>query len=204
MTEQYRESCHSCRGAKYNCYCDELNPFDSKPEFVILMHSKETKKRIASGRMSHRSLSNSRLLVGEDFTENALVNSIINDSKFAPVILYPSRDAVLVNEWRISLDRSGDKKRPIVFVLDGTWNWANTIYRRSKNLHSLPKITFTKSGLSQFLVRGQPRPYCYATIEAIHEVITVFNGNQNMPLADQMLNIFLSMNQRYLKHMPKS
>ncbi|RYZ60207.1 MAG: DTW domain-containing protein, partial [Proteobacteria bacterium] len=41
-----REECYRCRKAKVMCYCAEVKTFASDPEFVILIHPKETRKAI--------------------------------------------------------------------------------------------------------------------------------------------------------------
>ena len=48
--------------------------------------------------------------------------------------------------------------------------------RLSDNLRRLPTICFEPPTPSAYGFRREPRPECYSTIEAIHQVIELFNG----------------------------
>ncbi len=47
--------------------------------------------------------------------------------------------------------------------------------RLSDNLRQLPTICFAPPTPSAYGFRREPRPECYSTIEAIHQVIELFN-----------------------------
>lgn len=142
------------------------------------MHRTETKRSVATGRLSHLVLSNSHLIEGTDFTDNEAVNHLINDPTKYPMVLYPTENAV--NLTQLSLRERRDLippgKTPLIFVIDATWSHAKRMKRLSRNFHSLPFVCFTPPGFSQFMVRRQPKPYCYSTIESIHHVIDLFGG----------------------------
>lgn len=168
-----RLECAQCRKPQLACYCRFIRPFASSPEFVILIHKKEAGKSIATGRMSHLCLSNSLFFEGTDFSRHPQVNSIIRDPQVYPVVLYPRHDAVNLTPMTLEQRRSCFPfgKRRVVFVIDGTWAQAKRMMRLSTNLKALPTICFTVPQPSGFLVRQQPHPQCYATIEAIHHLI---------------------------------
>lgn len=148
------------------------------PEFAILIHRTETKRSIATGRLSHLALINSYLIEGTDFTENETVNRLIEDPTKYPMVLYPTENAVNLTMLdlaaRQSLIPAG--RTPLVFVIDATWSHAKRMKRLSRNFSSLPFICFTPPSFSHFMVRRQPKPHCYSTIESIHHVIDLFGG----------------------------
>ena len=168
-----REFCLSCRKPKVTCYCHLVHPFHSNPEFVILIHRAEAFRKIATGRMSHRCLTNSSLFVGTDFTEHAEVNAIIADPKVFPVVLYPSKTAVNLTD--LSLEERWNvfpsDRRLVIFVIDATWAQAKRMRRLSRNILALAPICFTPPKESAFLIRKQPKKMCYSTIESIHQTI---------------------------------
>ena len=188
-----RAFCHHCRKPKITCYCEFLKPFNSKPEFVILIHRMEAFRKIATGRMSHQCIHNSLLFVGTDFTHHPQVNAILQDPALYPVLLYPAINAVNLTQLPLK-ERLGcfpKDKRLVVFVLDATWAQAKRMRRLSQNLLSLPTICFTPPSPSAFIVRKQPEANCYSTIESIHHIIGLLDsgtGEQEI-----LLEIFSKM-----------
>ena len=164
---RYRDLCLSCRQPKFSCYCRHIQSFDAKIDFVILIHPIEVRRRIATGRMSHLCLHNSRLIRGQDFTGSTEVNEILADQNRHCVILYPGRNSMDLT--RLDADSRASlfprEKKLTVFVVDGTWLTAKKMMSRSQNLLPLPRISFTPQTISRFRVRKQPNQLCYSTIE---------------------------------------
>lgn len=182
LQPRYREICKQCLQPDFSCYCQWVSSFDPQIDFVILIHPLEVQRRIATGRMAHLCLHNSVLLMGHDYSENALVNEIIADPIRHCVMLYPGRLSKNISSYSVSQRHAlfpADKKLTL-FVIDGTWATARKMVRLSDNLRDLPRICFTPPGPSNFRVRKQPRPECYSTIEAIHHTIDLLQ----IPSAD--------------------
>ncbi|MES2856299.1 MAG: tRNA-uridine aminocarboxypropyltransferase [Bdellovibrionota bacterium] len=194
--------CSKCFQPSQGCYCSGLSTFDSGIEFIILIHPAERRRRIASGRMSHLMLENSRLIAGEDFSGRREVDEIIADSR--SVILYPGPTSV--NLTAMSTAERGslfsDSTKLNVFVIDGTWSTARKMIR-SKNLAGLERISFEMNQPSRFgRVRKQPAPGCFSTIEAIHHTIELLGETRGFDVEsrkhDVLLNVFDSMVQRQM------
>ncbi|RYF49569.1 MAG: DTW domain-containing protein, partial [Cytophagaceae bacterium] len=90
---EFRPVCYRCRKAEVMCYCGDLKPFASDPEFVILIHPKETRKAINTGRMAFLALTNATLIVGNDLSEDETLNRILNDETKRCFLLFYSRRA---------------------------------------------------------------------------------------------------------------
>lgn len=204
LEPQYRNLCLSCRQPDFSCYCPQIQKFDPKIRFVILIHPIEDRRRIATGRMSHLCLEGSQLIKGQDFTHNKEVNKIIADSSLQKMILYPGRRSTnlsqLSNEGKLELfDRN---KELVLFVIDGTWNTARKTMHLSKNLQSLPQICFTPSRPSTFRVRKQPNAMCFSTIEAIHQTIELCADQYGYDISTHqhqaLLDVFDHMVERQL------
>jgi DTW domain-containing protein len=178
LDPKWRELCLRCFQPQFSCYCEHLKPFNPNIEFVILIHPIEFKRRIATGRMSHLTLVGSHLLVGQDFSKCTKVSELIGDGTKQCFILYPSKEAsdlsVLSSSQKDELFAS--EKKTVIFVIDGTWHTARKTMRQTDSFSKLPKICFTPRSPSNFRVRKQPKPHCYSTVEAIHEVIDLM-GN---------------------------
>jgi len=172
---------------------------------MILTHPIEIKRRrIATGRMAHLSLHNSRLMMGSLYGHDDRVNSVLSDVNRHCVMLYPGKQSAnltaMAPEARAFLTPIG--KQLTVFVIDGTWSTAKKTVNQSPNLNTLPRICFTPPGPSNFRVRQQPRPECYSTIEAIHHVIELLGPavgfNLEARAHDQLLFVFSQMVEKQL------
>ena len=188
-----RAFCLQCRKPKVTCYCSFLKPFQSNPEFVILIHRMEAFRKIATGRMSHQCISNSSLFVGTDFTLHPQVNAILADPTLYPVVLYPAINAVNLTPLTLEERRNcfPADKRLVVFVLDATWAQAKRMRRLSKNLLTLPTLCFTPPKESAFIVRKQPKANCYSTIESIHHIIDLLDPGTEAH--EILLDVFYKM-----------
>lgn len=201
---KYRHLCETCVQPEFSCYCDQVQQFDPQIKFVILIHPIEVRRRIATGRMSHLTLKNSHLIMGQDYSRNEEVQSLLADPNYHPVILYPGVQSK--NITPLSLSEKKDlfprDKKLMIFVIDGTWNTARKMVRESQNLNTLPRICFTPTTPSNFRVRKQPHPACYSTIEAVHHTIELLGESQGFTTAsrehDKLLHVFDFMVERQL------
>lgn len=201
---KYRTICSVCTQPDFSCYCHQIKSFDAKINFVVLIHPIEVKRRIATGRMSHLCLKDSHLIKGQNYTEDELVNDLIEDNNYHSVILYPGTSSknlsTLPEIEKQNLFPKNKKLR--IFVIDGTWATARKMIRQSENLKTLPRICFSPTKPSNFRVRKQPHPNCYSTIEAIHHTIELIGESQGFSLKnrihDNLLNVFDFMVERQL------
>ena len=92
-----RKRCYSCFRPMSSCMCKHIHVVDTDTKFVILMHPKEFKKvKNNTGYFTHRSLSNSEIFMGIDFSEHRRINEIIDTHE--SYILFPSEDAINLSE----------------------------------------------------------------------------------------------------------
>lgn len=200
----HREHCFSCFQPQFSCYCEHIQRFDPEMKFVILIHPIERRRRIATGRMTHLCLENSDLIIGEDYSHEARVNAILQDSAYHSVMLYPGVGSTDISqmkaEERPQIFPSG--KKLAIFVIDGTWNTARKMVR-SSNLRDLPRICFTPSAPSTFRVRKQPKEGCVSTIEAVHETIELLGEPYGFEVSerkhDNLLFVFDQLVETQLK-----
>lgn len=201
---KYRVMCPTCSQPDFGCYCSQVESFDAKINFVVLIHPIEVKRRIATGRMSHLCLEESHLIKGQNYTDDNSVNQLIQDDAYHSVILYPGQNSknlsLMFEKEKSELFPTHKKLR--IFVIDGTWATARKMIRQSENLKTLPRICFSPAKPSNFRVRKQPHPNCYSTIEAIHHTIELVGESQGFSVEtrthDQLLKVFNYMVERQL------
>jgi len=163
--------------AEAQCWCAHVRPFETEALFCILMHKRERKVAIGTGRMVHRSITNSSLLVGEHFDDDPRLARLLDDPALAPVILYPSPAALDLDTASAPEARAlfPHGKRPLVIVLDGTWTNAKQLLRHASRLGALPALRFTPTEPSSYdAIRHEPHLDCVSTLEAVHQVIDHF------------------------------
>jgi DTW domain-containing protein YfiP len=185
-----REKCYRCYRPQVSCMCQYINTVETKTKFVILMHPKEFKKtKNGSGRLTHLALPNSELFIGLDFSYHDKINELIENPLNSCYVLYPSSDSLVLN----SLEKSyHDKKNLVIFLIDSTWACSKKILRLSKNLHSLPYMSFYHDRCSEFKIKEQPAEYCLSTMESTHVVLELLSKNGYETLKDEALKSFLN------------
>lgn len=189
-----RKYCSRCQKPLSTCYCETLHPFAPRARFVILIHPLERWRGIATGRMAHLSLSNSLLIEGVDFSQHPQVKALLDDPAKSCFVLAPGIRSVDLSRMT-EPERLGllpPEREPVIFVIDGTWSQARQMLRKSVNLQSLPRLCFSPSTPSGFLVRKQPAAHCYSTIEAIHTCLRLL-GDPQTERHDQLLVSFSFM-----------
>ncbi len=144
---------------------------ETRTRFVFLMHPKEYKEEKAgTGRLTHLCLPNSELHMGTGFDGDEAVQALLADPANRCVLLYPGKDARNLSRGDLTAaDLEG--KRLVVFLLDATWSLARKMLRLSPSLQRLPRIMFTPTAPSRYIIKQQPQEGCLSTLEAVHELL---------------------------------
>jgi DTW domain-containing protein YfiP len=166
----HRVSCSQCHRSAKACFCSKITPFSTNFEFRLLMHPKEAKKeKVGTGRLTNIALNNCEIIIDEKFDDNKEVQIIDSDTYF-PILLYPGEESFNISSTDFASDPFKGKK-PLLFIIDGTWPCAKSMMRDSKSLHFLPRISFNADVESIFSIKHQPAKYCLSTIESIYQVL---------------------------------
>jgi DTW domain-containing protein YfiP len=89
-----------------------------------------------------------------------------------------------------------EKRRLVVFLIDGTWPCAKKMMKLSKNINSLPRVSFTSTHESLFVIKEQPAEYCLSTLESIHFFLSESDRRGLEKLEqnhDNMIDVFKEM-----------
>jgi DTW domain-containing protein YfiP len=142
------------------------------------MHPKEAKKeRTGTGRLTHLSLKNSRIVIGENFDQHEEIQQILADQNLNCFLLYPgsSSQNLDIGAPMQMQNAEAQKKINVIFVIDGTWSCAKSMMRDSLTLHGLPRVSFNSDKKSNFAIKQQPNSYCLSSIESIFYVLDALN-----------------------------
>lgn len=190
-----RETCYRCFWPKPLCWCPSITPMETRTRFVFLMHPKEFKhEKAATGRLTHLCLANSEIQMGVEFDNHGPVQALINDPRNLPMLVYPSVGARNLSNGDLQPADIGDRQL-VVFLLDATWALAKKMLRLSPSLQRLPRLMFTPSAPSRYVIKQQPVEGCLSTLEASHELLLALqrSGLDQYPLPDQLLALFARM-----------
>ena len=165
-----RQLCFKCLRPVSSCYCKYIKEVDCGIKFIFLMHPKEAKRqRTGTGRLAHLSLPQSEIIVGIDFSKNERLNSLLQDPRYYPLLMYPGDDAWTAAKENFS--QTLGNRIPLVIIIDSTWFCSKKMLRQSSNLHGLPKISFHGEYKSIFTFKKEPKEYCLSTIESCYYLI---------------------------------
>jgi DTW domain-containing protein YfiP len=184
---------------------------DTRTRFVFLMHPKEFKReKAATGRLTHLCLLRSEVHMGVSFDGHEHVQALLNDPANLCVLLHPGRKAINLSDIgaiqlpdsRFAALREDLQQRTlVVFLLDATWALGRKMLKLSRALQALPRIMFTPTAPSRFLIKHQPHTGCLSTLEATHELLVALDraGLDHYTLPDQLLALFHRMQDIQLK-----
>src|SRR5258706_7997029 len=206
-----RPMCYQCFWPRAICWCASIRPIQTRTKFLFLTHPKEFKQEKAgTGRLTHLCLANSEVHMGVGFDDHDEVQALLRDPRSFPVLLHPGREAVNLSDADL---RSNDgskfarlraeiqQRALVVFLIDATWALGRKMLRLSPSLQQLPRIMFTPSAPSRYVIKQQPHAGCLSTLEATHELLTALEGAEldRYPLPGQLLALFQRMQEFQLR-----
>jgi DTW domain-containing protein YfiP len=159
------------------------------------MHMMEFRhQKCTTGRLTCLNLTNSEIVPGVYFEDNARVRALIDDPGNYPVLLYPGKGATVIREGGFPTRIPGDRKLT-VFIVDATWHCSRKIVRLSPSLQRLPRLTIQPLTPSRYTIKRQPAAWCLSTIEAVHELLISLesSGLDEYPDKNRLLNAFHEM-----------
>lgn len=195
-----RETCYRCFWPKAHCWCASIEPMSTRTRFVLLMHPKEWKReKAATGRLTHLCLADSEVHMALECDAHPAVQAILRDPACFPVLLYPGAGARNLSRGALTAEDLGGR-RLVVFVLDATWGRARKMLKLSPRLQQLPRVVFTATAPSRYVIKRQPQEGCLSTLEAVHEAMLAFArcGLDHYDRPDQLLAVFDRMQQFHI------
>jgi DTW domain-containing protein YfiP len=159
------------------------------------MHPKEFKhEKAGTGRLTHLCLGNSEIHMGLNFDADGAVQELITDPANFPVLVYPGPTARNLTTGALAPAELGGR-RLVLILLDGTWSGARKMLRLSPSLQKLPRVMFTPTAPSRFLIKQQPQDGCLSTLETAHELLLALtsSGLDTYALPAQLLDLFARM-----------
>ncbi|MGD8172223.1 tRNA-uridine aminocarboxypropyltransferase [Vibrio sp. TRT 21S02] len=188
--------CTQCGKPHKACICQWIKSLPSNVELIILQHPSETKRPMGTARILTLSLPNSHCFVGEDFSQHAELNALLNQADMQHFVLYPGENAIEVNE---GFSHTDEKAVLRVILLDGTWKKAYKMWQLSTNLHALPLLKLPSNLAGNYRIRKAPSDNALSTVEAGFHILSLLQPEQDFT---PLLHVFDQMIEYQIQQMP--
>mgnify|MGYP000530420067 CR=1 FL=1 len=173
MSRQY---CIRCNRPPVACICKFCEPIENKTLVVVLQHPTEVKQTKGTLPLLAGSLSNIEILIGENFSENERLNSLLSEENSNCVLVYPSEDAIEIKN--IAQFSNKEEKKNVLILIDGTWKKAYKMFQLSKNLHSVTHLKLGEDLVSRYQIRKTKKKNALSTLEACSLALSQLEHNQ--------------------------
>lgn len=129
--------------------------------------------------------------MGICFDQHEAVQDLLRDPRYFPMLLYPGEQAHNLSQGSATLPDFGGRQL-LILLLDSTWSGARKMLRLSASLQRLPRVMFTPSTPSRYVIKQQPQEGCLSTLEATHEILVALEraGLDRYPQPEQLHGLF--------------
>lgn len=185
-----RKLCQQCEKPINVCLCSFITDIHNHVKLVILQHPNEVNQSKGTVPLLSHALSDCKVIVGDDFSNNDEVNQLIEHYQQHCVLLYPQDKAITASEYidniianktlntkgkhsddldvNIDVNAEDILQHICLFVLDGTWKKTYRMFMQSTNLHSLTQLTLPENIEGQYHIRKTKKAHALSTLEACY------------------------------------
>lgn len=177
-----REYCSRCKRTKKGCICKFTIPLTNDVPITILRHPSEIKKEKATVDLLRLSLSNCRVIDGENFDEDdVLIEGHRN------ILVYPCE-----NESNINTTGLKSLSKVHLIFIDGTWKKAFKIFKLNPFLSDLTSVELHLDSDSPYKEIRKQRENGLSTLEAVGETIKLLQTDFEQEKLLEQFNSFLN------------
>lgn len=161
-------SCPQCQ-LRFQCVCDQLPKLGSSIHLALLMHENEQHRETNTGQWLLKSLpSSTSRHIWQRKAPCPKLLTLLEDTNNQAYLLFPSEESIAVEA--ADLQAKKNHKTPLFIVLDGTWQEAKKMLRKSPWLQSIPLAHVTPSKASNYQLRRNQEEGHLCTLEVGCEV----------------------------------
>ncbi|WP_038175730.1 tRNA-uridine aminocarboxypropyltransferase [Vibrio pacinii] len=183
--------CPGCQ-LRFQCVCDRLTQFSADLHIALLMHPNETTRETNTGQWLAQSLQSCSRHIWQRTQPCPELITMIASGDYLPYLLFPSQHSDAVKHAH--REANSQHKPLLLIILDGTWQEAGKMLRKSDWLRALPQVHIEPSQPSRYRLRRNQQPGHLCTIEVGCEVLRELGyTNQAQQLEgffDDYLNAF--------------
>ncbi|MDC9514592.1 DTW domain-containing protein [Pseudoalteromonas sp. CST5] len=188
-----RQVCERCLFTPSTCICGAIKRLTNKVSVVILQHPNEEKIAKNTAKLLNLSLTDCKIIKGENNTDFAMLNSLPLDST---VLLYPNEHATYLDDTNPKPALSNITH---LIVIDGTWKKAYKILQLTPLLTKFKTVSFKQLPQNRYAIRKAPRADSLSTLEAVAHSLLLIEQLNPAPL----YNLLDELIQKQTQHMPE-
>ena len=181
---EFLQPCPRCQ-LKHQCLCDVLPELDVPTHIALLMHENELSRETNTGQWLLKSVRSSSSHVWQRKTPCPELLALLESELYQPFLLFPSEESQPVEAaYR---DAQNSNKTPLFIILDGTWQEAKKMLRKSDWLSGIPHAHISPTEASRYQLRRNQQAGHLCTLEVGCEVLIAIGEQQK---AQQLLGFF--------------
>ena len=188
-----RQVCERCLFTPSTCICGAIKRLTNKVSVVILQHPSEEKIAKNTAKLLNLSLTDCKIIKGENNTDFAMLNSLPVKST---VLLYPNEHATYLDDTN---PKPALNNITHLIVIDGTWKKAYKILQLTPLLTKFKTVSFKQLPQNRYAIRKAPRADSLSTLEAVAHSLLLIEQLNPAPL----YNLLDELIQKQTQHMPE-
>lgn len=185
--------CQRCLLPEKNCLCRLITTAQSRHRFCLIMFDTEPLKPSNTGRLIADVLPDTLAFSWSRTDPDPALLAAVADTNYHAVIVFPESYA---EPHRTVIHQPPAANKPLLFIiLDGTWNEARKMFRKSPWLNQYPLLSLDVSTASQYRLREASQPQQHCTVEVAAALLAAAGDSQAAEILEQH---FIQFRQRYL------
>lgn len=178
-------ACPQCQ-LRHQCLCEQLPTLTSACHLALLMHENEQQRDTNTGQWLLKSLpASTSVHIWQRKTPSPALLELLNNDQYQPYLLFPHDESVPVSQAFQQANKAA--KVPLFIILDGTWQEAKKMLRKSAWLENLPVAHITPNHTSNYQLRRNQEDGHLCTLEVGCEVLKALGEERQ---SAQLLNFF--------------
>ncbi len=167
--------CKNCC-LSYQCVCDDIPQLNTDIVLSLLMHENEYSRETNTGKWLLKSLPQCRDYPWSRVAPNKELLERVNHGCYLSLLIYPSEDSIALDEALLLAARQ--QKQPNFIILDGTWQEAKKMERKSPWLDTIQRVHLTPEHLSRYQLRRNQNQGHLCTLEVATEILQKLGDHQ--------------------------
>ncbi|MDW6091290.1 DTW domain-containing protein [Vibrio rhizosphaerae] len=207
---QSLQRCPDC-GLIYQCICQAIPRCESEIKLSLLVHERELNRETNTGRWLVHALSQCHSYLWQRKQPDLQFRHQLDDPQFFPVLLFPAPHALTIDEMNAQIKTQSQihpvRSRcptPHFIVLDGTWQEARKMERKSDWLAALPRVQITPSTTSSYRLRRNQQPDSLCTLEVVAALLNQRGESKDAQALTDFLHQFMDALQADKTTLPRA
>lgn len=172
---------------QHQCVCEWLPKTQAPLHIALLMHENELDRETNTGKWLLQSLATSSAHVWKRTEPCTNLMALMASQEYDPYLLFPSDKSIDISEIKRQQEQATTNSTPLFIILDGTWQEAKKMLRKSPWLQGLPQVHLEPTRVSTYQLRRNQQQGHLCTLEVCCELLDAV-GEPNS--SEQLLVFF--------------